>query len=68
MNGIELNGISIMQDADETFARDFLLATQTCNMQEFRLPGQNYKSSKILSKTLVFESSLSCIWKDRTRH
>jgi len=60
MNGMRPDDIGIIQDTDETFTRDFLVAAQTCDIEEFR-PGQNCKDPKLIGDTMVFESSPSCI-------
>jgi len=67
-NGMKPDDIGIMQDVDETLTRDFLIAIQTCNIKEFRPGEQNCKSPKIHGSTIVFESSPSCVWRERRWH
>jgi len=64
MNGMKPDDIGIVQDTDETFTRDFLIALQTCDIKLFR-SGQDCKYPKINGYTLIFESSPSCIWSRR---
>ena len=60
MNGMKEEDIGILQDADETFTRDFLLAVQTCHIPEFS-PTYNCKAPKLIASTLIFESSPMCV-------
>jgi len=66
-NGMREDDIGIMSDADETFSRDFLRAMQICDVPQFR-PGQNCYKPKLLSSTMVMESSPNCITKGRRWH
>ena len=64
MNGMGVEDVGIVVDADETFTRDFLRAMQICDIPEFR-PNQDCLNSKLIASTLVLESSPNCIDKDR---
>jgi len=64
MNGMKPDDIGIVQDTDETFTRDFIIALQTCDIKLFR-PNQNCGYPKIFGSTLIFESSPACVWSDR---
>ena len=63
-NGMTADDIGIIGDLDETFSRDFLLAAQTCDIPEFR-PNYDCRNPKISAKTLIFEASPECYWKNR---
>lgn len=63
-NGMTADDIGIIGDVDETFSRDFLLAAQTCDIPEFR-PNFDCHNPKISAKTLIFEASPECYWKNR---
>jgi len=56
--------LGIVSDLDEVFTRDFLLAAQSCDIPELR-PGNNCRAPKLVARTLVFESSPSCITENR---
>ena len=58
-NGMAVDDIGIVGDADEVFTRDFLLAAQSCDVPNFR-PGQDCRRPKLVSKALIFESSPEC--------
>ena len=64
LNGMRLDDIGIISDADETFTRDFLRAMQICDVPHFR-PNQDCIHSKLMASTGVFESSPYCPTKDR---
>ncbi len=64
MNGMRPDDVAIVADCDETFSRDYLRALQVCDVPEFQ-PINNCKGDKIMSSTLVFESSPNCVTKDR---
>ena len=59
-NGMTRDDIGLIADVDETFTRDFLLAAMTCDVPEFRR-GQDCRMPKVVSFTLIIESSPSCI-------
>jgi len=63
-NGMKPDDIGIIQDTDETFTRDFIIALQTCDIELFR-PNQNCGYPKIFGSTLIFESLPACVWSDR---
>ena len=63
LNGMRPDDIGIISDADEVFTRDYLRAMQVCDVPELR-PNQSC-GSKQMASTIVFESSPSCLTKDR---
>ena len=64
LNGMQPDDIAVLQDADETFTRDFLRALQICDVPVFRR-NQDCHKPKLLGSTLVFESSSECITRGR---
>jgi hypothetical protein len=66
-NGMTEQDIGIVSDIDEMFTRDFLLAAQTCDIEQFR-PGQDCKSPKIIASTVSFECSPNCVKERRWYH
>ena len=68
MNGMTSSDIAIIQDADETFTRDFLRAMQICDIPAFRLGEQDCRASKVIASATVFESSSECRTKGRRWH
>jgi len=59
-NGMTPNDIGIIQDADETFSRDFLLAAQSCDFPELRSDTDCAKS-RLVAKGMFFIGSFSCM-------
>lgn len=59
-NGMQIDDIGFLADADEVFSRDFLRALQICDIPEFE-PGQSCEKPKIVSTTLIYEASPECI-------
>ncbi|KAL3806663.1 hypothetical protein ACHAXA_002429 [Cyclostephanos tholiformis] len=64
LNGMRVDDIGIIADADEAFTRDFLRAMQICDVPEFR-PNQDCMNPKVIASTMAFESSPNCVTKDR---
>ena len=63
-SGMTNEDVVIFADIDESFSRDFLVASQICEIPQFE-PGQNCHKPKIVAKTLIFESAPDCISADR---
>jgi len=59
-DGMTEEDIGIISDVDEMFSRDFLLASQTCDIPQFR-QGQDCKAPKIVAAARTFESSPNCV-------
>jgi hypothetical protein len=58
--GMGVDDIGLVADVDETFSRDFLLASQMCDIPEF-VPGNNCRVPKIVGDAIRFESSVECM-------
>ena len=59
MNGMRVDDVGVILDADETMSRDFLRAMQVCDVPEFR-PGQDCRRPKVIVLTMTYESSPDC--------
>eukprot|EP00978_Attheya_sp_CCMP212_P016424 scaffold43007_cov54-Attheya_sp.AAC.7 len=66
-NGMTIHDIGIVSDLDEVISRDFLLAAMTCDIPMFRL-GQDCRAPKVITKTMVFESSPECVVDKKVWH
>jgi hypothetical protein len=64
LNGMDVEDVGIISDADESFTRDFLRAMQICDVPEFR-PNQDCNKPKVIASTMVMESSPNCVTKNR---
>jgi hypothetical protein len=62
--GMTVEDIGVVADADESFTRDFLRAAQICDVPELR-PGQSCRDVKIIAASAVFEGSPKCLTEGR---
>jgi hypothetical protein len=59
--GMGPDDIGYLGDLDETFARDFLRAVQTCELDILKYETHQCERAKIVSDTRIFEGSPECI-------
>mmetsp|Transcript_12911 Transcript_12911/g.27876 ORF Transcript_12911/g.27876 Transcript_12911/m.27876 type:complete len:867 (+) Transcript_12911:75-2675(+) len=62
-NGMRADDIGLVTDVDEVLTRDFLRAVQICEIEEFK-PNQSCKNPKLLTSTIVIETSPMCVRND----